>query len=266
MYKDIKIERYELLENISDKIDTKNDFDVIDNYKAELKKYIFTDIKLIDSKESIEKAFQSRLCIFVSEFLLRSLMLKEGMVVALNNNNFPSYYATLKSFLEISATLGYVAEMIYKNDEYEEIISRINTLIMGNRKSGSLYVGNAEAVNVLTMFEKLDKVFESIACEGKSQKECEEIEKREAILSTTYADVCNFAHPNFNAHLSIGILGKDNIWSAKKNSDGYKSECWAFYMPGFITGIEIIVMLCGFISRNSKVNSFNLLTSKQYFE
>lgn len=266
MYKDIKIERYGLLENISDKVDTKSDFDLIDNYKGALQEFIFTDIKLIDSKEPIEKAFQSRLCIFISEFLLRSLMLKEGMVFALNTNNFPSYYATLKSFLEISAALGYVAEIIYKNDKYEEIISRINTLIMGNRKSGSFYVGNTEAVNVLTMFKKLDKVIKSIACEGKSKKECEEIEKIGAILSTIYADVCNFAHPNFNAHLSIGILRKDNIWSAKKNADGYKRELWSFYMPGFITGIEIIVMLCGLISRNSKVNNFNLITSKQYFE
>ena len=266
MYKDTKIERYELLENIGNKIDTKNVFDIIDNYKEELKKYIFTDIKLIDNKESIEKAFQSRLCIFVSAFLIRSLMLREGLVIALNNNNFPTYYATLKSFLEIPAALGYVTEFIYKNEDYQKIISCINTLIMGNREAGSLYVGKTKSINVLTMFKKLDSVVKDIACEGKTQKECEEIKKRESVLTTIYADVCNFGHPNFFAHLPIGILSKNGIWSAKKNSDGYKRKLWSFYMPGFITGIEIIVMLCGLISRNSKVNSFNLLTSKKYFE
>lgn len=265
MYKDIKIERYELLQNIGDKTDIKNDFDLIDNYKGALQKYILTDIELIDPKKSVEKAFQSRLCIFVSSFLLRSLMLKEGMVFALNNYNFPTYYTTLKSFLEIPAALGYVTELIYKNEDYQKIISCINTLIMGNRESGSLYVGKTESINVLTMFKKLDRVIKDIACEGKTQKECEEIKKRESVLTTIYSDVCNFGHPNFFAHLPIGILSKDGIWLAKKNSDGYKRELWSFYMPQFISGIEIMVMLCGLISRNNKVNNFNLITSKQYF-
>ncbi len=266
MYEDIKIERYELLENINKEVNTKNTFDTVDNYKEGLKKYIFTGIKLTDNKESIEKAFQSRLCIFVSSFLLRSLMLKEGIVIALNNSNFPTYYATLKSFLEIPAALGYIAELIYKNEDYQEVIPCINKFIMGNRKAGSLYVGETESINVLTMFEKLDNIVKNIACEGKTQKECEEIKKRESVLTTMYADVCNFGHPNFFAHLPVGILSKNGIWLAKKNSEGYKRELWSYYMPQFISGIETIVMLCDLILRNNKVNSFNLLENKYYFE
>jgi len=264
MYKDTKIIRFELFENIKNEVDSDSDFNLIDSLKEGIKKYIYTNIKMTNASESIEKAFQSRLQILLSSVLLRALMLKEGLVVALNENNFPAYYATLKSFLEVPALLGYVTDLIYKNNDYLQIIPKLNQLYLGNRKAGSFPVGDAAAVNVLTMFDKLDGVMKDIACDGLNQQEKEKIQKEEDIMTSTYGDISNFGHINFNAHLSIGIL-KGDIWSGKINVDGYKGELYSFYMPAFTIAINVILLCCSLITRNSKVNNFNLLENKYYF-
>lgn len=136
---------------------------------------------------------------------------------------------------------------------------------MGNKDSGSLTVGDTKAINVLTMFEKLARVVKDIACDGKTKEEIEKLMQGEDILTTVYADVCNFGHPNFNANLSIGLQDKNNVWRGKQDSDGYKKELVAFYLPGLVIGISTIVMLCGLITRNEKVNAYNLLQNELYF-
>jgi len=266
MYNNTKIKRYQLSESIRDKVDSGGDFDYIDGFKASIKDYIYTDIKMTDCSESIEKAFQSRLQLLQSETLIRCLMLKEGMVLALNNNNFPTYYTTLKSFLEIPAVLGYVANLIYSDSDYEKIIPKINTLHLGNRDSGSLTTGSIKAINVLTMFKQLDKFIKNIACNDKSEKEREEILEKEDVITSIYYDVCNFGHTNFNANLSIGVLRKNDIWEAKKDSTGYKEELWSFYMTGFLMGIDVIQIISSLISKNKKVQNFNLLNNPYYFK
>ena len=100
MYKNVRIERYALRENVKDTFDAEQDFNFIDGMRDALVSYIYTDIVMTDWQEPIEKAFQSRLQILTSSVLLRALLLKDGMVIALNDNNFPSFYANLKSFLE----------------------------------------------------------------------------------------------------------------------------------------------------------------------
>ena len=119
MYKDPKIKRYELLPHV-EICDIGKTFDLIDDFSDIISPYIYTNIKITDYTESIETAFQSRLQQVMSEILLRSLRLKDGMVSALNEGNFPAYYASLKSFLEIPAVLGYIAYTISENDDYKE--------------------------------------------------------------------------------------------------------------------------------------------------
>lgn len=264
MYQDIKIQRYKLTETMKD-FDPTNDFNLIDGFKDELKNCIFTDIKITDYKEPIKKAFQSRLQVLLSSTLLRALMLKEGAVNALNEANFPAYYSILKSYLEVAALLGYVVDIIHHSDDYNEIIPKINTLHMGNREAGSFPTGSVRAINVLTMFEKLDKVLKGIGSHGKTAEELKKIIEEENILTSTYADICNYGHINFNAHLSIGIINSDS-WVAKRDASGYKGELYSFYMPGFVIATRVITMLCGIILRDKKVNNFNLLDNVRYFE
>ena len=115
------------------------------------------------------------------------------------------------------------------------------------------------------MFSKLDRVLKDVLSHGKSESEKAEIKRKEDIMTLAYKDVCNFAHINYNAHLSVGML-KGDTWTVKLGVGGYKSELYAFYMPAFIWAIEIMPLLCGIICRNSKVNNYNLLSSEPYFE
>lgn len=266
MYKDIKIDRFPLKDNVKDHFDTNFDFNIIDNYKKDIEKYIYTDIKMTDGSNGIEEAFQSRLQILLSSVLLRSLLLKEGLVIVLNNNNFPAYYSILKSFLEVPALLGYITDFIHNNDDYEKIISKMKELQLGNREAGVLSVGTLPAINVMTMFEKLDRVIEQIAIENsQDNKEKEKIIENENMLLTVYKDICNFGHINFNAHLPIGVIDQQGVWRGARDIILYKQEMYGFYMPAFTIAIGTIKMCCSLLVRDSKVDNFNLLSNKSYF-
>jgi len=260
MYKNVKIQRFTLHENARDDFDSEADFDLIDGFKDFVAPYIFTDILMTDWHDSIEKAFQSRLQILMSSVLLRALLLKNGLVISLNENNFPSFYADLKSFLEVPALLGYLTYEIYHDSDYNSLIPKINKISLGNRSAGNFEVGTVKQLSVLTMFEKFDRVIKDMAVSDHKITVQEE-----GILKTMYEDVCNFGHINYNAHLSIGRLGLDNIWRAKRDVDGYKEELYGFYMPGFIMAIEAIFLSTSLIMRNPKVKNFSLLTNQSYF-
>jgi len=265
IYLNTSIDHYTLLPSAGRDFHLEEDFTLIDGYKDSVCGYIYSNVFLTDHTEPIEKAFQSRLQVVMSSTLLRSLMLKEGAVVSLNGNNFPAYYASLKSLMETAAVLGYIAELIYRSNNLQEIIPFINALFLGNREAGPFSAGSVPAINVLTMFSKLDRVIAGIATEGHTPEKIAEMTSNEKIMTDLYADICNFGHPNMNANLSIGTLGRDNIWRAKRNTDGYKRELYGFYMPGFTIALSTNQILCGLIARNPKVNNFNLLSNELCF-
>jgi hypothetical protein len=265
MYEDIKIERYEIGAEIGEGLNSQDIFDSIDDFKTNIENYIYSNIEISESSDSVHKAFQSRLQALQSMTLLRGLMLKEGIVVALNNNNFPSYYAILKSFLEVPAVLGYIAHLIYNSDDYKnEIIPKINKLTLGNRDAGHYPTGDVDAVNVLTMFDKLDEVYKEIISIHFSEK-YKKIKDHEGILRAVYSDVCNYGHPNFNAHLSVGAMSSEGIWEGKKDLSSYKKEPWSFYGNGFIIGLGVIEIVCKLIERNDGVQEFDMLDNPKYF-
>lgn len=259
-YKNKKIERFDLHPNSGITAEyQKHDFDEIDSYFDDVKKYIHTDILMTDYTQPIELAFKSRLQILMSSILNRSLLLKEGAVQALNDSNLPSFYANVKSFMEIAGMFGYVAHLIYHNDDYKEILAKMHQLSLGNKESGMFFSGKASAINVMTMLEKADKMFQS----GSTP---EENAVTKTPLGDSYADVCNFGHPNWSAHLSAGILHHKTMrWEAKIDSTGYKTELYAFYMPGFSLAIGAIHIFCSMIDRCPKVNHFEGVNSKNLF-
>lgn len=258
LYKDIKIKKFELSDG-KGKFNVVEDFDKIDSYQNNIKKYIYTGIKLSDYTESKEKAFQSRLQLLMSAVLCRSLLLKNGIAESLNCNNFPSYYAILKSFLEVQALLGYVWYVVNKEKDFDKIILEINKLKLGNRKAGSYKVGNVEAVNVLTMFDRCGEVLRFLEIkDGKSIN----------LLREEYENICNFGHINFDAHLCVVKLEtkKGNIYNLKADADGYKKGLYSFYMPAFVGAINRIEFICSLIVKNKKVDNFNLLKSKYFLK
>lgn len=259
-YKNKKINRFDLHPNSGITLEhQKRDFDEINSYFDDIKQYIYTDILMTDHTQPIEMAFKSRLQILISSILNRSLLLKDGAVQALNDNNLPTYYAILKCFIEIAGMLGYIAHLVYSNNDYNKILEKMHQLSLGNKDSGMFYTGKVKAINVMTMLEKADKMFLS----GTTK---EERALAPNLLVDSYSDVCNFGHPNWNAHLSSGILHHKTMrWEAKIDSTGYKTELYAFYMPAFSLSIGTIKLFCSIINKCPKVNNFESVDRKALF-
>lgn len=261
MFFETKIDRFEVDKSIDPSM-VKEDFDVIDEYKNKILKYLYTNIR-IGTETDFKVFIQSRIQAFLSQSLLRSLFLKDEIVHSLNSNNFPAFYAITKSFLEISAQLGYLTYILYENKSDEEIREALNKL-MFSHKGGLSEIKGAEPISVMTMFDKLDIVLQkSAVSEIEDPGEIKRI-KGEKPMRTIYEDICNFGHPNFMAHLSVGKINKEGYWVAKdpKKLESYKYELYAgFYMHHFTTAIGTIFIAASMIDRHPKVNSFKKLNS-----
>jgi hypothetical protein len=205
---------------------------------------------------------------FLSQTLLRALFLKEELVHSLNTNNFPAFYAVAKSFMEIPAQLGYATYILYESKSDDEIREALSKLIFAHR-GGLTEVPNAEPISVMKMFDKLDHVLQEIALtQATSEEEKARIRKDKA-MRTMYEDVCNFGHPNYMAHLSVGGMNNSGYWKAKTPSTlkNYKFELYAgFYMHHFTTSIGTIMITASMIARHPKVDHFKKLKSPLLFD
>lgn len=237
----------------------KEDFDIIDNYQDSVKKYIYNNIGVMQSIDE-PAFFQSRIQLSLSSILLRSLYLKEGIVIALNENNLVSLYANLKSFLEVPAILGYILYTIGRNISNEEMLEVFADFTMGNKDAGTLSLGTRKAVNVITMFERLKLVLPQEELEIGDEKK---LINAGQIVFDFYQDICNYGHPNYNAHFGIvGNFDKNGVW---RILEGKKEDCWGGYKPHLVTAIEIIKFLCKKIINHPKTNNFANLKNKSYF-
>ncbi len=254
-----KIERFNVDPRVKPET-VQEDFDLIDNFKDKVSKYIYTNIK-IQEESDWDIFFQSRVQLFLSQSVLRALYLKEEVAHSLNANNFPAFYSIVKSLMEIPAQLGYLTYMLYENKSGEDIWKELNKLIFGHR--GGLTKIERENINILTAFDKLDKVLQNIGMsEAISQEEKEKI-KNEKAMRTFYEDICNFGHPNFMAHLPVGALN-DEMWKAKtpKTLNSYKYELYGgFYMHHFTVSLSMILLTTGMIVRHPKVDNFSKLNN-----
>lgn len=276
MYDNQKIQRFSLTENIASHFNPQEDFDIIDSYKEKIAPYIFTEIKMTDDTEGIQKAFQSRVQILLSSVLLRSLRLHDGIVTALNQNNFPSYYSCLKSFLEVPALLGYIVDYIYnKKFSEEELLPIISKLFLGLKMDKAVKVGvvlpqsDIEQVNILSMLKQTGLVLKMINIQDSSlsSDERDSVTKAENIPTAFYNDVCNFAHIDYPAHLCVGSLDREGkIWRAKQDNINYKAELYDFYMPHFTTAIALTTLMCSLLIKHTKISYFNLLKNPYLFE
>lgn len=257
MIKDTKIIRFNISEKVESLDEVKNDFDIIDGYKDSIKKYIYNDISIVYSIDD-PAFFQSRVQVFLSSILSRSLFLKEGLVVALNENNLPSLFSILKSFLEIPAMLGYIFYTLERDIPKEETLEIFSSLAMGNKEAGSLSLGSCKAVNILTMFEKLELILNKIELETKGKRG---LISTGQIMSDFYKDICNSGHPNYNAHLTVGNFDNNGAWQILKVK---KEEFWGGYKPHLLTAIAVIIFMCKKIVAHPKVNNFSDLKNKLY--
>ena len=191
---------------------------------------------------------------------MRSLYLKEGIIVAFNENNLVSLYANLKSFLEIPSMLGYILYTIGRNISKEEMLEIFTDLTMGNKEAGTLSIGGRNAINIITMFEKSELVLPKKELETEGKKELINVGK---ILFDFYKDVCNYGHPNYNAHFGIvGDFDKNGVW---RILEGKKEEFWGGYKPHLLAAITVIIFLCERVLKHPNVDNFSGLKNSHYF-
>ena len=259
MIKNTKIIRFIINEKIESADSVAMDFDIIDGYGDNIKKYIYDNIDIMQSVDE-PAFFQSRIQLSLSSILLRSLYLKEGIVIALNENNLVSLYSNLKSFLEIPAMLGYILYTIGRDISKEEMLEIFTDLTMGNKEAGALSMGSRKAINIITMFEKSELVLPKKELETEDKKNLINVGQ---IIFDFYKDVCNYGHPNYNAHFNVvGNFDKNGAW---RILEGKKEEFWGGYKPHLLTAIEAIIFLCEKIVNHSKASNFTNLKNKLYF-
>ena len=259
MYFNTKIKRF-IVDPSVDPNKVLEDFELIDNYKQKIGKYMYDNIK-IGKESDFETFIQSRIQLYLSQTLLRSLFLKDQIMKALNANNFPAFYALLKAFMEIPAQLGYLTYILYEDKPIEELRESLRKLVFAH--SGGLTTEiNLKPINIMTMLDKTDIVLENIEIFGKTDiNEIKQI-KKEKIMRTVYEDICNFGHPNFMSHLSVGGINKKGYWKSKnpKKLKSYKYELYGgFYMMPFTIAINVIYTTASMIDRHKKVDHFKKL-------
>ncbi|HEY4513556.1 MAG TPA: hypothetical protein VJH06_03530 [Candidatus Paceibacterota bacterium] len=263
MFFNTKIEKFKV-DPMVDPAMVQEDFKLIDDYKQNILKYIYDNIK-IGPETNFETFFQSRIQMFLSQTLLRSLFLKDQMVHALNTNNFPAFYALAKAFLEIPAQLGYITYILYEDKSEEELKDALRKMVFAHQGGLTTEI-ELKPINVLTMFDKLDLVLKKIdLSQTIDDEEIKKIKEGKLLMRTIYEDVCNFGHPNFMSHLSVGKINKDGYWEAKNPDklESYKYELYGgFYMHHFTTAIGTIYIMASMIVRHKKVDNFSKLNSK----
>ena len=251
------------LNNITDK-NTSETLDLLEKYKDKIKPYIFTDI-IIARPRADERFIASETQHILSRTLLRSLYIRNGIVDAINSRNMVSMFANLKSFMEIPALLMYLYSLIDTNITPEELSEKFLNIIFGNKGDNQLRVGERDAVNIMTMFEKLDKYMEKISEKNKGKKD----KQITTVMSDFYSLVCNASHPNYDAHDIIGKIDKEkSLWQGLSPKE-FKERMIThapWYTPPLHMTIVMIEHTCQLISSHDKINNFEKLNNPKYLK
>jgi len=246
----------------NEKVDEKLNevFNMLEEYLNNIKPYIFTNIKL-SYDENDDCFIISRIQQNLSNILLRSLYIRNGLVDSINSRNTVSLFSNLKSFIEVPAMLAYLLSL-GSNTDKKFIKDSLCAMALGNKGEGSLRVGKVEAVNILTMFKKLDDFINKL-------KVKEEKRGGDKIMSDFYSLVCNASHPNYDAHDITAIFEPDkDHWRGilpEEFKNNFISESTRYTPPLMVT-IAMIQVLAERILKCDVVGCFKKLNNPLYFE
>lgn len=251
------------LKNKTDK-NTSETLDLLEGYKDRIKPYIFTDIIIVYPK-SDERFILSRIQQILSNTLLRSLYIRNGIVDAINSRNMVSIFTNLKSFMEVPALLMYLYSLIDMNITSEKLLEKFLNIVFGNKGDNQLRVGKRDAVNIMTMFEKLDAHIKKISEKAGKNKD----QRMNTVMSDFYSVVCNASHPNYDAHEMVSEIDRERgLWRGltpeefKKRMITYAS----WYTPSLHMTIVMTERACQLISSHNKVDNFKNLNSPKYLK
>lgn len=236
--------------------------DSLDNYIKNVRPYIYTNIDFSHSEDQ-EFVIVSRIQQNLSNLLFRSIFLKDGIVTAFNHRNLVSLFVNLKLFMEIPAVLAYIYYLIEGESSYDDTLRALSNLAMGNKGEGTLRLGTANQVNILTMFGKLENFFSEVSNLSNSSTPLMKV------MSDFYELVSNASHPNYDAHdITSTYDVKLGIWRGLA-IDEFRSKIVTdldWYSPPLIMTITCIEVLAQVIAGHPKIKNFSSLDNPLYFE
>ncbi len=82
-----------------------------------------------------------------------------------------------------------------------------------------------------------------------------------------YELVCNYGHPNYNAHSLVGTIEDDRVFrlSSQKNYKKIKKKDFNMYKPAWNTTLMMIPFLYSEIANHPLVKKFRNVRSQKYF-
>jgi len=243
---------------------TSETFNLLENYRGIISPYIFTNI-VISYKSDDERFILSRMQQILSGTLLRSLYVRNGIADAINSRNMVSLFSNLKSFIEVPALLFYFYSVLNENLPNDKLLDKLLNIVFGNKGDGQLRVGTRESVNILSMFEKMDKYIKKLSKKLGGDKKNKDLS---TVMTDFYGIVCNASHPNYDAHDIIGIFdSEEGLWRGLEPKEFKKSmitDAPRYTAPLHMT-IVMTELACQLISGHKKIDNFKKLKSLNYF-
>lgn len=177
-------------------------FKSLDSYFDLVCEYVYTDINLNYSQTDPLRA-HAWVQRIISEGLLRSLYIRNGLVDAINSRNTAVMYLNLKALLEIVGLFASILNILETTSSKEDLVNRLEGYALGNKGNGEFRIGEVEAINVITMLNNGNKYINKIS------------KQKLKTFFTDYYDVAsNPTHPSFDAHTMFGFL-ESSLWKAK---------------------------------------------------
>lgn len=237
-------------------------FDLLEGYIDQLESYIYTDINY-QYDPSDERLIPARIQEILSSTLLRSIYLRNGLIEAINTQNILSVFAILKSFMEIPALLAHLYSLMERDLKPDDYLKCLQQISLGNKiskkDSGKLRIGHIDSVNILTMFETLDRYI--------AENETESLESRTP-MTDLYGVICNASHPNYDAHSAVRRLGTGDMkWSGLSLAE-FKNQIAIdvfWYKPALKLSLITIPFFAKMITDHCSIDGFKLLKSPRFF-
>jgi len=162
--------------------------------------------------------FKSRSTVSLACLIDRLLLLISGSALSLGANNLPSAFASTRSAMEVTAHIVYLLHILELDITLPKRIEMVNNAFLQRRdgdrpksKTVTKDVGIMAVIDVADEF--LKKTVNALGWD-----------KDLARFRVEYETLCNFDHPNFDSHLSVGSF---------KEIDG--KVRWYPYTKGEIT-------------------------------
>ena len=175
---------------------------------------------------------QSRARVALGCLIDRLLLLASGSILSLGDDNLPSSFSSTRSAMEVSANVAYLLYILELKIPLEERIEMMNNVFLQTRgTSRPRSKAVTKDISIMTVIDIADGFWKSVSKEAGW--------KGEPIgFRVEYETLCNFDHPNFDSHLSVGSFKEENgkvTWHAHTEGEITEAMSAHVLMPLILT-------------------------------